>query len=89
VIIEIFFGRLKNKFEIMDRWWAQLENFDPLIFETCCALVNFDTRPSGGSSMRAADGMLYLRYLTLRLGEGMEREGREGRERRLRGPPPG
>jgi hypothetical protein len=79
VIIENFFGRLKNKFEIMDRRWAQLESF-----ETCCALVNFDTRPRGGSPMRAADGVFYLRCFALGLGEGMERE---GQERRPRSPP--
>jgi hypothetical protein len=85
VIVENFFGRLGNKFEITDRRLALLESFYPVVFEICCALVNFDTRPRRGSPLRAADGSFYLRYLTLRREEWEEQE---ERERRRKGPPP-
>jgi hypothetical protein len=76
VIVENFFGRLRAKFQIMDERWAMNEDFYPVVFEICCALVNFDIRSPGGSPLRAEESQFYLKALTRSIEKAKRTEGR-------------
>jgi hypothetical protein len=65
VLVGNFFGRLVVKLYIMVKGWAFAEDFYPAIFRICCALVNFDLRPDGGSPLRGEDGGFYRRHMTM------------------------
>jgi hypothetical protein len=73
VIVENFFGRLRTKFAILIKRWPLDDASDSIIFELCCALVNFDIRPEG-NPLRRSEGELYLRSITLAAGEARLKE---------------
>jgi hypothetical protein len=80
VIIENFFGRMRAKFDIMVVRWGQKDEFYPVVFEICCALVNFDIRSPGGSPLRATDGEFYFRSMSLAIDEAIQKERKQRRK---------
>jgi hypothetical protein len=74
VIIENFFGRMRTKFHITSGRWPHKEEFYPIVFEICCALVNFDIRSPGGSPLRADDGQYYLQSVSMEIELAVQRE---------------
>jgi hypothetical protein len=64
VVVENFFGRLSVKFHIMVSRWQFDDDFYPVVFEICCALVNFDILTGSGGALRAEDGLQYGLILT-------------------------
>jgi hypothetical protein len=64
VVVENFFGRLSVKFHIMVRRWGLDDDFYPVVFEICCALVNFDILAGYGGPLRGEDGEQYGLILT-------------------------
>jgi hypothetical protein len=64
VVAENFFGRLSLKFHIMVRRWGFDDDFYPVLFDICGALVNFDIRRGHGGPFHADDGIKYGQILT-------------------------
>jgi hypothetical protein len=64
VVVENFFGRLSTKFHIMVRRWGFDDEYYPIIFEICCALVNFDIQHGSGGRLTDGDGKTYAKTLT-------------------------
>jgi hypothetical protein len=82
VIIENFFGRMRTKVHITSGRWSHKEEFCPIVFEICCALVNFDIRSPGGSPLRASDGQFYVQSVSMAIEQAEERESRQHRIRK-------
>lgn len=74
IVVENFFGRLTAKFSITLYRWAGDVSLYPTVFLACCALVNFDLRPDGGSPLRRDDGHFYRRCVTREILEAIDRE---------------
>jgi hypothetical protein len=74
VIIENFFGRMRTKFHITSGRWPHREEFYPIVFEICCALVNFDIRSPGGSPFKASDGQFYVQSVSMEIEQAVQRE---------------
>ena len=55
VLIENYFGRLKNKFEIMNGRYRSYRDKYNTFFKNCCSLVNFDIMECG-NFLRQEDG---------------------------------
>jgi hypothetical protein len=64
VMVENYFGRLQSKFHIMVRRWSSDNEFYPVIFEICCALVNFDIIQESGLRLTTEEGTQYQTTLT-------------------------
>ena len=63
IIVENFFGRLKNKFSIMsDKYRSSRDKYETF-FKICSALVNFDIMECG-NLLHEDDGDYYIRLLT-------------------------
>jgi hypothetical protein len=65
IVIENFFGRLRNQFQIMGCRWPEREELYPKVLEICCGLINFDIGPPAGNWSRATDGRSHFQTLSL------------------------
>ena len=63
VLVENYFWRLKNKFEIMSSRFRNERESYKIFFKICCSLVNFDIKECG-NVLRAEDGEHYIRLMT-------------------------
>jgi hypothetical protein len=77
VIVENCFGRLQGKSAVMTHRWTFGGPRYTTVLTACCALVNFDLRPRGGSPVRSGDGTLFRKLLTI-LSEHPEEEEARG-----------
>jgi hypothetical protein len=72
VVVGKFFGRLSTRFHIMVRRWGFEDEYYPTIFETCCALVNFEIQDGPGESLQKQESETYGRILTHICSKGRE-----------------
>lgn len=63
ITIENYFGRLKNKFEIMSCKYRSERPKYEAFFKICCSLVNFDIQQCG-NFLTAEDGEYYIRLMS-------------------------
>lgn len=62
IIVENFFGRLKSRYEIMEKRYRGSHEMYSDIFTICCALVNFE-QVECNHPLREKDSRFYLRLL--------------------------
>jgi hypothetical protein len=55
VVVENFFGRMCAKFQIIVRRCRYEDQLYPTVFRICCALINYNIRPNGGSPLTKDD----------------------------------
>jgi hypothetical protein len=61
--VETFYGRLSTKFHIIVRRRGFEDEYYPTIFETCCALINFDIQDGLGGSLQKQESETYVKIL--------------------------
>lgn len=62
VLVENYFGRIKNKFNIISVMFRGDNQTYDMFFETCCALANFDI-DLAGNSLNGVDGSYFRRTI--------------------------
>ena len=63
IIVENFFGRLKNRYAIIGSVYRHSHDLYPKIFKLCCAFTNFEIRFCG-HGLRRDDGDWYSKFYT-------------------------
>jgi hypothetical protein len=64
VVMENFSGRISTKFHIMARRWGFKDEYYATIFETCCALANFDIQDGLEGSLQKQETETHDKILT-------------------------
>ena len=63
IVVENFFGRLKNRYAIIGSVYRHSHETYPKIFKICCAFTNFEIRMCG-HGLRQEDGDWYSKFFT-------------------------
>lgn len=63
IVVENFFGRLKNRYAIIGSVYRHSHELYPKIFNLCCAFTNFEIRLCG-HGLRKEDGDWYSKFYT-------------------------
>ena len=80
IVVENFFGRLKNRYGIIGSVYRHSHDMYSKIFKLCCALTNFEIRLCN-HGLRREDGDWYSKYYTNEV-EAMKNRAQDEQERR-------
>ena len=82
IVVENFFGRVKNRYSIIGSVFRHSHEMYPKIFTLCCAFTNFEIRLCG-HGLREEDGDWYSKFYTSDI-EAMKNRALDQQEKRKR-----